>query len=77
MNIKRRRKILQVICALEEQLEQIESVCEEEQEAYDNLPEGIQGSDRGDTMYEIIDGMESAYSDLKDIISNLQEIVER
>ena len=48
----------------------------EEQEAFDNMPESLQDSERGQTMYENIDNLESATSDLEDVIMNLQEIIE-
>ena len=77
MNKERRKTLQEIIDVLEEQKYGIESVCEEEQEAYDNLPESIQDSERGEAMSENIDSMESAASDLDDIISTLQEIIER
>lgn len=77
MNKERRKMLQDIIDKLDEQRLEIESVQEEEQEAYDNLPESIQYSERGETMSENIDELESAVSDLEDIISTLQEIVER
>jgi hypothetical protein len=41
------------------------------------MPESLQESEKGQTMYENIDTLESASSDLEDIISNLEEILER
>lgn len=41
------------------------------------MPEGLQDSDRGQTIYENIDTLESAASNLEDIISELQEVLER
>ena len=66
-----------VINALEEQKEEIQSICEEEREAYENMPEQLQETERGSAMYENVDDLESAESDLDDIISNLQGILER
>ena len=77
MNKERRKTLQEIIDVLEEQKSGIDAVCEEEQEAYDNLPEGIQDSERGEAMSENIDSMESAASDLDDIITALQEIIER
>ena len=51
----------------------LEMARDEEQDAYDNLPEGIQDSERGDTMQEYIDALDEAVSALDDVISSLQE----
>ena len=77
MNKARRKWLQSVIDALEEQKCEIDNIAEEEQEAYDNMPEGLQEAERGQTIYENISDLESASSDLEDIISNLQEILER
>ena len=77
MNKERRKQIEEVIDSLGELKEQIEAIGSEEQEAFDNLPEGIQYSDRGEAMSENASDLEQAGSDLDDIISSLQEIVER
>ena len=76
MNKQRRKWLSDVITKLEEAKTDIESIAEEEREAYDNLPEGIQESDRGDVMYENADNLDQAASDLDDLISNLNEIIE-
>lgn len=74
MNKERRKWLEKTIEALEEQRAELESICEEEQ-AYDNMPESLQDSERGQTLYDNIDALESAVSDLDDVISNLQEIL--
>ena len=76
MNKQRRKWLSDVITKLEEAKTDIESIAEEEREAYDNLPEGIQESDKGDAMYENADNLDQAASDLDDLISNLNEIIE-
>lgn len=76
MNKARRKQLEEIVNALDEQKSVIESVCEEEQEAFDNLPESIQYSERGDTMQGYINEMEDAISNLEDVISNLQEIID-
>ena len=42
MNKARRKQLEEIVNALEEQKFTIESVCEKEQKAFDNLPESIQ-----------------------------------
>lgn len=53
--------------------ENLEMARDEEQDAYDNLPEGIQDSERGDTMQEYIDALDEAVSALDDVLSSLQD----
>ena len=75
MNKARRKWLEDTIGKLEEQKSELESIYMEEQEAYDNMPESLHESERGQSMYENIDTLETAASDLEDIISNLQEIL--
>ena len=66
-----------IIDNLNAQCENIVAVQTEEQEAFDNMPESMQYSERGETMSENANELEQAASDLEDIISTLQEIMER
>lgn len=76
MNKQRRKWLQDIIDALENQKQEIESLTMEEQEAFDNMPESLQDSERGQTMSDNIDNLESANSDLEDVINNLQDIIE-
>lgn len=73
MNKDRRARI----SALQEQLQDIMSALDEirneEQEAYENLPESIQYGERGDAMADAIDNMDEAASLLEDIDSYLDD----
>lgn len=55
----------------EEIMSGIQDVLDEEQESYDNLPESLQYSDRGDKMQENIDSMQSVIDglDCLDVLS--------
>ena len=76
MNKERRKKINEVIDTLSEAQSVIRDVSEEEQEAFDNLPEGIQNSERGVRMSEYIETLAEQDGALDDIISYLTEIAE-
>lgn len=76
MNKQRRKTIEEVIGLLEDAKSTLETITEEEQEAYDNLPEGIQDSERGETMYNNVSEMEEVSSTLEDVISQLQGVIE-
>lgn len=77
MNKTRRKWLEDIIGKLEEQKDELSSLQEEEQEAYDNMPESLQESERGQAACECADDLESECSSLEDVIQNLQEILER
>lgn len=52
----------------------LERARDEEQDAFDNMPEGLQESDRGAEMEENIEALDNAISALDDAISALQEV---
>ncbi len=53
----------------------LEAVRDEEEEAYDNMPEGLQYSERGDMMQEVIDNLDDVVGSLDDVISSLENVV--
>lgn len=55
----------------------LETLSYEEQDAYDNLPESIQYSERGQAMYDNASEMQDATSSIEEIISNLQSLIEK
>lgn len=75
MNAKRRNSIDSVINELIEKFEEIKAeaidqlseIRDEEQEAYDNLPEALQDSERGENMQNCIDALEYFMSDLENM----------
>ncbi|MSS16793.1 hypothetical protein [Sodaliphilus pleomorphus] len=76
MNANRRKRLEKVIGRLTELMAEIDAVREDEQEAYDNMPEGLQYSERGEQMSDNIDTLDMSYLDLGNVINQLQEIVE-
>lgn len=77
MNKARRKWLEDIIGKLEEQKDELYQLYEEEQEAYDNMPESLQESERGQIASEFVDSLETEYGSLEDVITNLQEILER
>ena len=77
MNKQRRKWLEDIIGKLDEQKRELDSLIEEEQEAYDNMPESLQDSERGQAMYECVSDLESERDSLEDVAQNLQEILER
>lgn len=76
MNNARRKEIEKITADLEAIKERIEALQEEEQDAFDNLPESIQYGERGDKMQSAIDNLESAADYIQDCLDNLCEASE-
>ena len=75
MNKQRRKELDTIYRKIEELMQDLTTVCGDEQDAYDNLPESFQESERGETMYNAIDNMESALSSLSDALDYIVEAV--
>ena len=82
MNDKRRRRIsdlkTQIDFAnnyLKEASKKLSSILSEEQDAFDNMPEGLQSSYRGMCSEDAIDNMEEASEKLDEVIELLSDIV--
>lgn len=84
-----RRKSLKAILGQMDELstvletvkEALQDVLNEEQEAYDNLPEGLQEADRGQQMQEYIEALEGVVDslgelDIEDLYGTVEEIAE-
>ncbi len=77
MNKTRREWIENVISRLSELQDELDNIASDEQDAFDNLPEGIQYSERGDAMTENVSDLEQASSDIEKLVDALNEIIER
>ncbi len=72
MNKQRRKWIDELIDKVSALKDEIDEVLQEEQDYYDNMPENLQSSERGETAEEAIYSLEEAESCLDDCISNLE-----
>ena len=82
MNKQRREKIRQLKARFQDiqtELKQtsgeLTSILSEEQDAFDNMPEGLQSSYRGMCSEDAIDSMEEASNKLDEAIELLNDIV--
>ena len=82
MNDKRRRRISELKTQidfannyLKEASKKLSSILSEEQDAFDNMPEGLQSSYRGMCSEDAIDNMEEASEKLDEVIELLNDIV--
>ena len=82
MNKSRRKRIAAVISTLENAgydiiesaKDEIEDILWEEEDAYDNMPENLQYSMRGEASSEAIDSLQDAVDALEEAISIIDEI---
>ena len=74
MNKQRRKSISEIIRNIESIKLSLENVLSDEQDYFDNMPENLQGSIRGEESEEAIDILEEAVDGLDDIINSLQDI---
>lgn len=61
---------------LEQIKETIEALRDEEQEAFDNLPEAFQFGERGETMESAIEALDYASDSLQECIDQLSDATE-
>ena len=73
MNKQRRKDLLDVAEHLQDALDRLSEVRDEEQEAFDNMPESLQYGSRGDAMQEAIDTMDEWESEIDEIKSRSEE----
>lgn len=77
MNSKRRKELEKLTEKLEELKCNIEALMEEEQEAFDNMPESLQYAEKGEAMEENITELENAAGNVQDAIDCIMGVIER
>lgn len=75
MNKARRKELSKAAEMLRDAYSIIESCKDDEEEAYDNLPESFQDGERGGEMQEYIDTMEEALDQIDEAANAIEEIV--
>lgn len=75
MNNARRNELRKAMELLGQAHDIIESMRDEEQDAFDNMPEGIQYSERGEHMEEMISVMDDALCSLDEIADSMNDEV--
>ena len=74
MNNKRRKEISKIVSTLEDVRDRLSEVVDEEQSAFDNMPESLQGSDRGCESEEAIDCLNDALDSVESAITYLEDL---
>lgn len=73
MNRQRRIRIEQAISLLHQAREHLEAIHDEERSAFENLPENLQMSERGQKMEEGAELLDGVICDLEDMACTLEE----
>ena len=76
MNKDRRARIAALQAQLQDIMSALDEIRNEEQEAYDNLPESFQDGERGEAMQTAIEAMESAMESCEEAEGYLEEAQE-
>lgn len=76
MNAKRRKQLEKVIALIDDAKSQLDALKDEEQEAFDNMPESLQYSEKGERMEEIISYLDDSFSELESAIENITSAIE-
>lgn len=74
MNNTRRKQLKEITAEIEEAIERIRFLQEEEEQAFENLPDGIKESERGQQMEDAAYTLESAADDIENAINELLEL---
>ena len=67
MNRNRRKRLAKALNLIREASVLLEEIRDEEQECFDNLPEGLQSSEKGEVMEENVEMLEDIISSLEDL----------
>ena len=73
MNKIRRKHLSEIQDRLSDIISDPNEIRDEEENAYDNLPESIQASERGDAMSEAFDNIDEAITMLEDASSYIDD----
>ena len=74
MNNSRRKALLKLINQLEQCVTYLQSLLDEEQEAFDNMPEQLQSSGKGYQIEDAIDVMQTVCDQISEAADSLKEL---
>lgn len=72
----RRKELSRIADELENLRDAIDAVASEERDAYDNLPESLQESERGTAMEEAADELDDICGELDDLRQRIEGVVD-
>lgn len=72
MNNDRRQRIAKITERLEAITQDLDELADEERDAYENMPEGLQQSQRGEAAEEALSCLENARDSITDVTDYLE-----
>lgn len=75
MNANRRKSIEKILSQIEDLKTELESLKDEEREYYDNMPESLQGGERGQDAQRYVDELDNALNSLDEAIAFGNEVL--
>lgn len=75
MNKERRQRLGDALVSLDEAIDIINEVRDDEQDAYDNMPDSLQMSSRGDAMMDAIDTLDGYIVEIENIEKTIEEFI--
>lgn len=75
MNNERRGRLREIKTKLDDLYEQIESVKDDEEYAFDNMPENLQYSMRGEESQDAVDALDEALEKLEEVTDLLEGVI--
>lgn len=76
MNKQRRQQLYDATAALDEAVAVIQDIHSEEDEAFNNLSEGLQCAKTGESMQEAMDKLEGFVDKIETVKSEIEEFIE-
>lgn len=73
MNNSRRKALQKIYAAIEEVKSDLENIYDVEQEAFENIPENLEGSERYEAAENAVDNLDNAFSGLDEVLEYLEE----
>ena len=74
MNAQRRKQLNKIRESLDCLIVELDQVKDDEEEAYENMPESLQESERGQLMYENVDKLEDIVNELQNQLGELEDV---
>lgn len=73
MNAARRKQIAEIASQLETLKGDIENIKDDEQAYFDNMPESLQGGEKGTAAESAVEALDEAVNDIDSVLSSLEK----
>lgn len=75
MNKERREELWEVYTSLDDAMSKIIEVRSDEEDSFDNLPDGLQASKTGEAIQEAIDWLDGIENDIQNIRDKVEKFI--